>query len=148
MSRLLFAGALAIGLIGAVIALSIGGGEAEESAAGPDPECLERWNSDPAALTVGRHQIAFHRYSAVEVLRLSLDGEAFAADPDGVCAVAYAAGIPSREMKASVQVLEGGAWVGLSTIEGVTPELLARLQDEAIAGANAGLDEQGRLLAY
>lgn len=148
LTRLLFAGALALGLVVTVVVLAIGGGDSEESVAVADTECLERWNSDPAALALGRHQTAFHRYSAVEVLRLELDGESFPPDPDGICAIAYAAGVPARERLASAQVLEDGSWVGLSTIEGATPELLARLQDEAIAGANAGLDEQGRLLAY
>jgi len=38
--------------------------------------------------------------------------------------------------------------VGLNGIDGATPEVLARLQSEAVAGANAGVDEQGRINPY
>lgn len=148
LSRLLFAGGLALGLVVVVLVLATGGGGEDDSVADADPGCIEQWNSDPAALAVGRHQTAFHRYSTVQVLRLVLDGDSFPADPGGACALAYAAAVPAKEREASAQVLAEGRWVALSTIEGVTPELLARLQDEAIEGANAGLDEQGRLLPY
>lgn len=141
------AAALATGLIVAVVFLAGGGGE-DDAVASADGECLESWNSDPTAQALGRHQSAFHRYTSVEILRLDVEGETFEPDPDGACAVAYAAATVPRELKAAVQVLEGGAWVGLSSVDGVTPELLGRLQEDAIAGANAGLDSQGRLIPF
>jgi hypothetical protein len=144
--RVVLTAGLATGLIVAVVVLAGGGSDDGEGAAAADPECLRRWNADPAALTLGRHQSLFHRYTSVQVLRLDVEGGTFAADVDGSCAVAYASAIPAREERASAQILDAGRWVGLSTVEGVTPELLGRLQDDAIAGANAALDVQGRLV--
>lgn len=144
---MLVAAALATGLIVAVVVLAGGGGD-DDAVAAADVECLESWNSDPTAQALGRHQSAFHRYTSVEIMRLDVAGETFEPDPDGVCAVAYAAATVPRELKSAAQVLEGGTWVGLSSIDGVTTEVLGQLQEDAITGANAGLDSQGRLIPF
>lgn len=143
----MLAAALAAGLLIAVVLLS-GGGSGDDEVAEADAECLRSWNADPAALALGRHQANYHRYSAAQILRLDVDGGTLEADSTGTCTVAWAAGVPARELRASAQVFQNGKWLALNQVGEVTPEQLAELQDDAIAGANAGLNEQGQLIPF
>lgn len=79
------------------------------------------------------------------MLRVSVDGEPAAGDPDALCAVAFAGSTPDPEYGAAVRILEDGRWVALETLPAVTPDRVARMQADAQAAPNATLSESGRL---
>jgi hypothetical protein len=147
-ARLIFAGGAAAVLGAAVVAIVVAGsGSGETAPSSPPPvECLERWNGDADARSVGRHQSIAHGYSSLHVLRLTEHG-AVPEDPaDGVCAVVFAAAQLDPERGAAAQILVGERWVPLSRRTGVEQERLAELQSEAVERANAELRPDGTIV--
>lgn len=144
-ARLLFAAGLASALVVGVVAVALSGGEESTPAAAADPRCLEQWNGDPAALTTGRHQYTFHRYTNVQILRLDTESAGFEESPDGDCAIVFASSSLDSEAAAAALIQQDREWTALSAADGVTTERLGELQSEAVAGANAIIDVQGRI---
>lgn len=144
-SRLLFAGALAVALAALVVGINIIGGSEDPDPVRADPQCVSSWNSDQAALQLGRHQFQVHGYERVQVLRLAITPAEVEPSDRGTCALVFAAEQLDPEASAAAQVLQRGTWVPVSNIGSVTPELLGRLQSEAGARANATLAENGAI---
>lgn len=142
--RLVFAALLFAGLgIGVAVVIFSGGDSEDPDAA--DPACIEEWNSDPAALSLGTHQASGHGYTAVEVTRLSGDGEEPAEGEEGACAVVFAARFLDPELSAAAQIRKEGRWAALSESEQVSEGRLSELQSAATADANATVTPDGRL---
>jgi hypothetical protein len=142
--RLLFAGALAVGLVGvALIVLLASDGNAVEAA---DARCLREWNSDQDAVGFGVHLYGGHGYDRVQVTRLAPDGGPLGSNERGFCVVVFAAGALDPELDAAAQFFDGRSWAPVSALELGTPERLGALQREALAGANAALQADGRLV--
>ncbi len=146
-SRLLLGSGIAILLVAGLLAVLLAGGGREGVAAfAADAECVDAWNEDPGALELGRHQLAIHGYTQVQVLRVSSEGVPVAAgDAGGLCAVAFAGSQLDSEYGAAVRVLEGRYWRSLEAIAAVTPDQLAELQAQAQGRPNASLADDGRL---
>lgn len=144
--RLVFAGALAAVLAALVVGIAIIGGSGDSPEPVPaDPQCVASWNSDQAALQLGRHQFQVHGYERVQVMRLSIASGEVEPSDRGACALAFAAEQLDSEASSAAQVLQRGTWGPVSNLESVTPELLGRLQSEAGARANASLAENGAI---
>lgn len=128
----------------AVILVATGGSEEGATAAAPS-ECLDAWNSDEAALSYARHNRTFHRSSEVQVGYMDPAADpTLSSDPGaGSCAVVFARASIDPELPASGEVEQDGGWVPLS--EFLEESDLARLQSEAIVGANAVPTAQGEL---
>lgn len=146
--RLVAALALALGLGVAVLLVLLGGspGEGEEVAAA-DPDCVERWNDDPAALQIGRHQYGSHGYSSLEVLRLTEDGTAESDGESGVCTLVFPAQALDPEPPAAALAYLQGSWVPLSALPTVSEIRLAELQSKAFTATNATMAEDGTIAA-
>lgn len=144
-SRLLLVAGVAVLAVAGLLAVLLAGGGGEGAFAA-DAECVEAWNEDPEALELGRHQLGFHGYTQVQVLRVSSEGVPVAAgDAGGLCAVAFAGSTLDSEPGAAVRVLEGGYWRALEAIAAVTGDQLAELQAQAQAQPNASLADDGSL---
>lgn len=143
-ARLLFAAALATALAIGVVVVALSSGQESTPVAAADPRCLKQWNEDPVALTAGRHQYTFHRYTNVQILRLDT-GSDFDESARGDCAIVFAANALDPESAAAAMVLQKQVWSPLSAARGATPERLGELQSNAVAGANAIIDRQGRI---
>jgi hypothetical protein len=147
-ARLLFAGGtlavLAI-VVAAVLVLSSGGGDDHEFTAAPQ-DCVDAWNEDVSAQSLGRHQFDFHHYSEVQVL--TLDGktkdEAPEGSPGALCAVAFASSSLDAELAAAALIRRSGTWYALSDLE-TDPNRLAELQSNAKSAYNAELTEDGKI---
>ncbi len=143
--RLLIVGATAV-LLGALIALVLAlSGDEERGFTAAPASCVSDWNGDAAALALGRHQFAVHRYQQLEVLYLTPDGLAVEA-PEGesgtTCAVVFAAAAADAEASSTVQILRPIGWAPLSGA-GTPVERLAELQTEAQESYNALLSPDG-----
>jgi hypothetical protein len=143
-ARLVFASVLAGGLVVAVAVVllsSVGGSEHEFS---PAPTgCLDGWNGDEAALTLGRHQYDAHGYNRVQVLTVSEDGAGPASGRGAICAVVFASGTLDAEPSAAAFVQLPRGWTPLSRLQ--PTERLASYQSEALSGYNAEIGEDGRI---
>src|SRR5688500_16895871 len=135
--RLVFAGALAAGLLVVVlvVALTRSGGSSADPA---DPDCVSAWNDDPAAVSLGVHQFSGHGYELVQIARLDQAGEP---TDSGDCAVVFAATTLDAELGAAAQFLGEQGWRPLSERPGITPERLGELQSEANDEVNASLGD-------
>jgi hypothetical protein len=139
------AGALAVGTITLVLIVSLAGSDDREPAGAAEAECVRDWNADAQAVAFGSHLYGGHGYTDVQVLRLAEDGGPLAAGESGRCAIAFASGTPDPEPEAAAQVFDGRAWNAVSSLPGGTPERLATLQADAVPGANATLEADGRI---
>jgi hypothetical protein len=139
-----FASILAVGLViaVAVFALSSVDGARHEFSPAP-PACLDGWNGDQAAVTLGQHQYDAHGYNRVQVLTVSPDGAAPASDPAAICAVVFASGTLDAEPSAAAFVQRPSGWTPLSTVQ--PSERLADYQREAQSGYNAEVGPEGRI---
>jgi hypothetical protein len=146
-SRLVFAGVLAFALLVGVVVVVATSGEGASGKVPADSECVEAWNADPAIVRTGVHLFRVHRYESVEVARLAEDGGPLTEGERGSCAVVFAAQALDPEQIAAAQVLVSDTWVPLSSLPAVTEIRLGELQAHAVGGANAELDEAGRLQA-
>jgi hypothetical protein len=149
-ARLLFAGALALALAAALAgALILGGDDDRDFATAPE-RCVEEWNRDSEAVSLGRHQAdappSGHGYVHVQVTTLDPDGgdELEAGDPDAACAMIFAAPALSSEAASAVLVRADEVWQPLSGLE---PPLgrLAALQEQAQSAYNARLEADGTI---
>jgi hypothetical protein len=145
-SRLLLAGGLAAGLVLAVVLIAVlrGPGPDREFAA-PPPGCIERWNSDPAAVAFGRHQSGSHSYYEVQVLTLSGDGGTAVppAAPGASCAVVFASSALDPEPVSAAQIVSSGDWTPLSRFSDFSR--LAELQAGAQSAYNARVTPSGTI---
>lgn len=139
------AGVLLFGLAVVVVVVVLSGADGGDPGA-PDPACLEAWNSDETAVAFGQHQFGGHGYERVQVLRVDGSGAPTEAE-DGMCGVVFAATELDPEPGARAQVLLDGSWTGFESLEGVTDRAIGRLQSDAVAGTNASLTSEGRLVA-
>lgn len=105
----------------------------------------------PGYCAVGRigdsgHLYGGHGYTDVQVTRLARDGGPLPADRRGRCAIAFASRTPDPEPEVAAQLFDGDAWKAVSSLRRGSPQRLAALQAEAIAGANATLQADGRIV--
>ena len=108
--------------------------------------CIERWNSDQAALALGRHQSGAHGYYEVQVLTLSADGNALVSQgpraPAAPWSSPLARSIPSRSLPPRSR------GEGLDPLSRLTSfNRLATLQSEAQSAYNARIGPDGRIEA-
>jgi hypothetical protein len=145
-SRLLFAGGLAVVLCLAVVLIVILRGQGDEREfAAPPPDCIARWNEDPASLAFGQHQSGSHDYYEVQVLTLSGDGERELSpgEPGASCAVVFAATALDPEPVSAAQIVKRGFWTPLSRFADYTR--LSELQGHAQSAYNAQLTPRGTI---
>ena len=94
-SRLVFAGGLAALLVGLVVVVTVANEGGDEPRGEPaDTACVQEWNDDVAAVSLGQHQAGSHGYSDVQVVRLT---------PSGLRSTARRVGAPSRVSLAEVR---------------------------------------------
>ena len=130
-----------------LVAFVLTRGAEPTAARAADPACLGAWNDDPEALEFGRHQLGFHGYTQVQVLRVSEQGAPVDSGAGGLCAVAFAGVMLDSEPGAAARVQEGGMWQALESLPAVTPTQLLQMQTDAQKAPNAQLEEDGRLMA-
>ena len=145
--RLIVAGVLAVGTIALVVILSLAGSDERDPAEAAEAECVRDWNSNAQAVAFGSHLYGGHGYTDVQVMRLAEDGGPLAANETGKCAIAFASGTPDPEPEAAAQIFDGRTWNAVSSLSRGAPERLVVLQADAVAGANARLEADGRIAA-
>jgi hypothetical protein len=119
---------------------------ADDSGTSAEAECIEAWNDDPLARTLGVHQSSAHGYLEVHVLRLADDGQDPVPGQTGRCAVAFAAETLDPEARAAAQLqFKGIVWRPVSDLPGMTSERLLELQHIAAEEPNANLSLSGTL---
>jgi hypothetical protein len=151
-ARLVFAGTLAV-VLGAAVAgvLILGGGDEGRSFAAAPERCVQEWNGDPEAVSLGRHQAdappSGHGYLRVQVTTLDPVGgdELEETDPGAVCALIFASPTLSPEAASAVLVRVDEVWQPLGGLEPQL-DLLAALQQEAQTAYNARLEADGTIL--
>jgi hypothetical protein len=129
------------GVTGAVVLLGGGSGSGPVK---PPPGCVEAWNTDREARTIGKHNLYAHGYRLAEVQLLDAAGEPADADDGGRCTVVFPARTLDPEPQAAAYAEEARGWVSLSN-SGVPAVTLGELQSEAISDANVDLDRGGTL---
>jgi hypothetical protein len=144
-ARLVFAGVLAAALVVAAIVLIAGSGSPEHEFTAAPERCLDGWNDDSAAVTLGTHQYDVHGYNRVQVVTLSSDGSAPASDsePGSICAVLFASPALDAEIAAAVSVQLPEGWRGLDTLQ--PADRLADYQAQAQREYNAELQQDGTI---
>jgi hypothetical protein len=140
------AGVLLAGLATAVAIVLISSSDGSGEAAAADPACIEDWNNDQTAVGFGQHQFGGHGYERVQVLRVDGSGTLTEGE-DGMCGVVFAATELDPEPGARAQVLLDGSWTGFESLRGVNDRAIGQLQSDAVAGTNATLTSDGRLIA-
>ena len=110
-----------------------------------DPACVRAWNSDPAALSIGRHNFTFHDYETAQVTHLSIAAGKRLGGDDMPCAVIFPSRTLDPEPNYAGAALLGGSWTSLSSVGGFDELTLAELQAAALANSNTVLDAEGRL---
>jgi hypothetical protein len=144
-ARLLFAGGLA-GLlaIGAIVLIASSGSAKHEFTAAPE-QCIDGWNDDSEAVTLGTHQYDVHGYNRVQVTTLRGNGSAPApeSDPKAICAVLFASPALDAEIAAAVSVQLPEGWRGLDVLQ--PPERLGEYQAQAQEEYNAELQQDGSI---
>lgn len=129
----------------AVALITGAGGDDTAPATAAPRECLEKWNSDEAAIAYAIHNRTFHRYNEAQVGYMPAGGSSMISDDpgDGICVVVFARSTLDPEPSAAGQIEREGSWVPLTQI--VVGNDLAALQNEALRGANARPTEKGEL---
>jgi hypothetical protein len=142
--RLALAAILAATLTGLIAVALLSAGD--DSGKPAEAECIDAWNDDPLARTLGVHQSGAHGYLEAHVLRLADDGGAPRPRQQGRCAVAFAADTLDPEARAAAQLqFKGTIWRPVSDLPGVTPERLLELQHIAAEEPNANLAPTGTI---
>lgn len=149
-SRVRLVAALGLALLLAVIvaAVLILAGSSEKHSFEPAPErCVDGWNDDPAAVSLGLHQYSGHGYYNVQVITLSGDGSRAVPEntPGALCAIAFAASTLDAEVAAAALVQLPKGWSPLSDLQ--PSERLAELQATAGSDYNATLRDDGTIEA-
>ena len=125
-----------------VIAVLNGGGDGGQS----EPAytaCVDEWNGDDAAVSLGRHQSGGHGYSQVQVLRLTPDASATAEGASGECAVIFAAQALDPEASSAAQIHSEQGWRPVEGLPGGTQDRLVELQTGAVTESNAEIGDDG-----
>ncbi len=139
---------IAFAAVVVVVAVTAGGSDDGESSASAAPsECISAWNGDREALAFARHNSIFHNYTAAQVGYLTPAADASVSDtPEaGDCVVVFPRNQLDPEPQAAGQILEKGVWTPL--IEATDINTVARLQSEAVDGANAEPTPDGKIVA-
>ena len=148
-TRVILAIGLAVLLATGVAGISLLSGDSgDASAASPAPEdCLSTWNKNDTALELGRHSRTFHLYETAQVgyLRSSGPEPEISGGSPGACVVVFGRADLDPEIEGAGFSEVRGAWVPLS--EGFAPNVLDKLQSEAVAAANTLLTADGGLAA-
>lgn len=134
-------------LVGGVLAVSLLGVDDEPERLAAPVRCIDLWNKDRAMIEVGRHNASVHRYSRVQVVRRTGEGE----NPENktepaACTVIFARGQLDPEPFAAAYVHRGGGWSALSQF--TDERTLALLQAEAVVMHNALLNSDGTIAPY
>ena len=135
------AGAFLLLVAGIVVAVVLR--DPEGSSAAP-AECVEAWNEDRPAVSLGRHQYTGHGYNRVQLTRL---------DPvsletgEGDCTVVFPARLLDPEPIAAALILRNDRWIPVGELSGVTLPDLGDLQAEALDATNGSLLSEGRIEA-
>lgn len=137
--------ALALGAIVAVVAIAGESGEQERAERPLPDECVRAWNGDQSALAYGRHNFNFHLYRGALVVFLDREATETSEQEGGSCAVIFPSQVLDAEPVAAGQILDGGRWDPISSLEGVELTRVAELQVTAAGEPNATLDTSGRL---
>lgn len=151
--RLIFAGALALGLVVAVAVVALSSGADSADVEPADPECVSAWNADQEAVTLGVHLFGGHGYEDVQVLRLGADGQPPSPPESGNCVVVFASPTLDAELIAAAQYFTGKVWRPLSELPGpgeppaVDSQRLGELQSEAVGKSNSSIGSDGRMTA-
>jgi hypothetical protein len=125
-----------------VVLLSAG----DDSEKPAEAECIDAWNDDPLARTLGVHQSGAHGYLEVHVFRLADNGQDPAPGQGGRCAVAFAADTLDPEARSAAQLqFKGMVWRPVSDLPGVTSDRLLELQHIAAEDPNANLAPTGTI---
>ena len=147
-ARLVFALVAGVALVAVIVIVAAGSGSGNEGdAAAAPPECVDAWNDDPAAVSIGQHQAVGHGYSRVQIAYSSEDGSEIGPDPisGGGCVVVFAATRLDPEQIAAAQINLGKQWEPLSQY--ADPTRLGELQSGARAAANATIAQDGTVEA-
>jgi hypothetical protein len=107
--------------------------------------CLKAWNSDVEALNLGVHNSISHGYEEVQVGYMPERGSTrLVTDPDGgECTVVFAREEPDPEPEVAGRTYRGSHWIPLTRV--VDQGELATLQRDAVADANATVNQYGKL---
>ncbi len=137
--RILFVLALLVIFLPLVIWLA----GSNEAGVSPEAACVESWNKDPAALTLGRHLFSSHGYRSGLMVRRGSGGQ-------GECLLVLSASQPDPEYGIAAFLHRQGSWYQpLPGAAGqVTETELMDRQSEARAHANLGLSPFGTLVPY
>ena len=146
-ARVAFALVAALALVSVVVVVATSSSEPEADVAAAPQECLDQWNEDLAAVSLGQHQAVGHGYSRVQVAYASHDGSEIGPEPlpGGGCVVVFAATRLDPEQIAAAQIRVGRLWEPLSKY--ADPARLGELQSGALAAANATLRQDGTVEA-
>ena len=132
-ARLLIAGGVLAALAALIAVVLLVSGDEERSFEAAPRACIDDWNADGAALSLGQHQFSIHRYQRLEVGYM-----------DDACSVIFSAAVLDAEPSSTVQVLRKVGWVPLSGA-GAPREQLAELQTGAQEAYNALLQPDGSI---
>ena len=138
----------ALGFLGAVVLVVLvargGSGSEVEAFAAPE-DCIQAWNDDEDAKAFARHNFGFHQYTKAEVGYMpAAAGETVVEDRSaGECTVIFARTTLDPEIGYAGQILVKEDWTPLDQI--LQSADLARLQKDALPGANAKPNRQGDL---
>jgi hypothetical protein len=140
-------GAAVVLLAIVVVVATTSGGEEHQTVAA-DPACIKAWNADEAALSYGRHNFTYHLYEGALVTHLDAEGnQADGGANGGLCAVIFPSKVLDAEPFAAGQVLRGGDWTPISSLDRVQLNRVAELQVLAAGHPNTTLDSEGALAA-
>jgi hypothetical protein len=149
-------GRIAIAVVAAVVLAAVvvvivggggGGGGDERSVAGLPSECVDKWNSDPAAIAFGRHNFNGHGYEAALVTYLTKAGDEVPSADEGLCAVIFPSQVLDPEPVAAGEVVLAGEWTPISVLPDVELNRVAELQVIAAGDPNTRLESTGELSA-
>ena len=143
--RLLIAGGTFAALAALIVVVLLVSGEEDREFEPAPSACVEDWNGDGAALTLGQHQFSIHRYQRLEIGYMTTEGAPAAASaPGAVCSVVFSAAVLDAEPSSTVQILREIGWSPLAGA-GVPRDELADLQTSAQESYNALLQPDGSI---
>ncbi len=145
--RIAIAVVVAVALAAIVAVVAGGGGGEERSAAAFPSECVDKWNSDPAAISFGRHNFNGHGYESALVTYLTRAGDERPSADEGSCAVIFPSRVLDLEPVAAGEVVLAGEWTPISVLPRIELNRVAELQAIAAEDPNTRLESTGDLSA-
>jgi hypothetical protein len=136
-------GGVAAALAAALLALAAGCGSSS-SEAGPPQRCIDRWNEDEVAETLGRHAYEGHEVRRARVEEIAAPPAAKNIRTARTCLVVFAVADGDGESGRLGLVVTRFGWSQLFELGESDAELL-ELQRSASAGSNASLFPDGSL---